>query len=130
MINITEESYKVIENFKEKANLYIEGKLDPTRFKACRVSMGVYEQRTSDTYMVRTRIPGGIITLEQFKQINDISKKHAKGLLRFTSRQDIQFQSVELEDVYSIMKDLIEVGIINKGTGGNTVRNVECSPLS
>lgn len=130
MINITEESYKVIEDFKEKADLYIEGKLDPTRFKAFRVSMGVYEQRTSDTYMVRTRIPGGVITLDQFKQISDISKKYAKGLLRFTSRQDIQFQSVELSDVYSIMKELIEVGIITKGTGGNTVRNVECSPLS
>lgn len=130
MINITEESYKVIENFKEKADLYMNGKLDPTRFKAFRVSMGVYEQRTADIYMVRTRIPGGVITLEQFKQISDISKKYAKGLLRFTSRQDIQFQSVELADVYSIMKDLIEVGIITKGTGGNTVRNVECSPLS
>ena len=130
MINIDEESYKVIENFKEKADLYMEGKLDPTRFKAFRVSMGVYEQRTADTYMVRTRIPGGVITLEQFTKICDISKKYAKGLLRFTSRQDIQFQSVELADVYSIMKDLIAVGIITKGTGGNTVRNVECSPLS
>lgn len=130
MINITEESYKVIEYFKEKADLYMAGNLDPTRFKAFRVSMGVYEQRTPDFYMVRTRIPGGVITLEQFKKISDISKKYAKGLLRFTSRQDIQFQSVELTDVYSIMKDLIEVGIITKGTGGNTVRNVECSPLS
>lgn len=130
MVNITKESYKVIDDFKEKAELYMNGKLDSTRFKAFRVSMGVYEQRTSDTYMVRTRIPGGVITLEQFKQINDISKKYANDYIRFTSRQDIQFQSVELKDVHNIMNELIEVGIITKGTGGNTVRNVECSPLS
>jgi len=130
MINITEDNYKVVEDFREKAESYISGGLDPIRFKAFRVSMGVYEQRTPESYMVRTRIPGGVITLEQFKSISDISKKYAKGKIRFTSRQDIQFQSVVLTDVYKIMKELIEVGIITKGTGGNTVRNVECSPLS
>ncbi|HEY8803890.1 MAG TPA: sulfurtransferase TusA family protein [Clostridium sp.] len=130
MVNITEDNYKVIEDFKEKADQYMAGELDPIRFKAFRVSMGVYEQRTSETYMVRTRIPGGVITLEQFKRISDIAKRYAKGYLRFTSRQDIQFQSVDISDVYNIMKELIEVGIITKGTGGNTVRNVECSPLS
>ncbi|HEY8889145.1 MAG TPA: sulfurtransferase TusA family protein [Clostridium sp.] len=130
MININEDSYKVVEDFKEKANKYLSGELDPIRFKAFRVSMGVYEQRTSETYMVRTRIPGGVITLKQFQCINDISKKYAAGKIRFTSRQDIQFQNIQLPDVYKIMKELIEVGIITKGTGGNTVRNVECSPLS
>ncbi len=50
--------------------------------------------------------------------------------MHLTSRQDIQFQNVELKNVYTIMKALIENGITTKGTGGNTVRNVECSPLS
>ena len=130
MVTINDESYKVIEDFKEKANQYIAGTLDPIRFKAFRVSMGVYEQRTSESYMVRTRIPGGVITLKQFQCISDIANKYAAGKVRFTSRQDIQFQSVVITDVYKIMKELIEVGIITKGTGGNTVRNVECSPLS
>jgi len=130
MINITEESYKVVEDFREKAEQYLSGKLDPIRFKAFRVSMGVYEQRTSETYMVRTRIPGGVITLKQLQCISDISKKYALGKIRLTSRQDIQFQNIKLIDVYKIMKELVDNGIITKGTGGNTVRNVECSPLS
>ena len=130
MINTTEENFKAIEDFKEKADQYKNGEIDPLRFKAFRVSMGVYEQREKETYMVRTRVPGGVINLRQFQTINDIAKKYANGRMHLTSRQDIQFQSVKLEDVYDIMNQLIEVGIITKGTGGNTVRNVECAALS
>lgn len=130
MINISEDHYKSIEDIKEKSQQYLNNAIDPMRFKAFRVSMGVYEQRKRETYMVRTRIPGGVITLEQFKRISELAEKYAKSKLKFTSRQDIQFQSVDLKNAYPIIKSLIEVGIITKGTGGNTVRNVECSPLS
>ncbi|AJA49589.1 sulfite reductase [Clostridium pasteurianum DSM 525 = ATCC 6013] len=130
MIEISQDHFKAIEDFKEKADQYKKGEIDPLRFKAFRVSMGVYEQREKETYMVRTRIPGGVINLKQFETINDIAKKYSNGKMHLTSRQDIQFHSVKLEDVYSIMKELIDIGIITKGTGGNTVRNVECAALS
>ncbi|WP_294183647.1 sulfurtransferase TusA family protein [uncultured Clostridium sp.] len=130
MIEINEDHYKSIEDIKEKSEEYLNDKIDPVRFKAFRVSMGVYEQRKKETYMVRTRIPGGVISLKQFKHISKLAEKYSKGKLKFTSRQDIQFQSVDLKDAYPILNSLIEVGIITKGTGGNTVRNVECSPLS
>ena len=130
MLELTESDYQVVEDFNEKAMEYINGTIDPVRFKAFRISMGVYEQRKAENYMVRTRIPGGFITLEQFKQISELGRKYANDKIRFTSRQDIQFQSLDLKVVYPIMKGLLEVGIITKGTGGNTVRNIECSPLS
>lgn len=130
MIAINEENYKSIEDIKDKSEQYKLSTIDPLRFKAFRVSMGVYEQREKETYMVRTRIPGGVINLEQFKCISELGAKYSQGKIRFTSRQDIQFQSINLESVYPIMKSLIEVGIITKGTGGNTVRNIACSPLS
>ncbi|AGK99067.1 sulfurtransferase TusA family protein [Clostridium pasteurianum] len=130
MIQITEDNFKAIEDFKEKADQYKNGDIDPLRFKAFRVSMGVYEQREKETYMVRTRVPGGVITLQQLQTINDIAKEYANGRMHITSRQDLQFHNVKLEDVYDIMKQLIEVGIITKGTGGNTVRNVQCAALS
>lgn len=130
MIQITEDNFKAIEDFKEKADQYKNGEIDPLRFKAFRVSMGVYEQRAKETYMVRTRVPGGVITFQQLQTINNIAKKYANGGMHITSRQDLQFHNVKLEDVYDIMKQLIEVGIITKGTGGNTVRNVQCASLS
>ncbi|WP_026882136.1 sulfurtransferase TusA family protein [Clostridium akagii] len=130
MIEIRDEHFAAVEDFKNKAGEYVSGKLDPLRFKAFRVAMGIYEQRKKETYMVRTRIPGGVINKDQFKLVSELSKKYSSGKLHLTSRQDIQFQNVELKNVYTIMKELIEKGITTKGTGGNTVRNVECSPLS
>lgn len=130
MIDISQDNYKAIESIKDKSEQYERKDIDPIRFKAFRVSMGVYEQRKKETYMVRTRIPGGVISLKQFQCLSELAKKYAGGKLKFTSRQDIQFHSVDLKDAYPIMKSLIDAGIITKGTGGNTVRNIECSPLS
>ncbi|MCD2347033.1 sulfurtransferase TusA family protein [Clostridium guangxiense] len=130
MIDISKENFKEVEDFKEKAQQYLNSKIDPLRFKAFRVSMGVYEQREKETYMVRTRIPGGFITLDQFRIISKLGEKYSHGKIHLTSREDAQFHKVELKDVYTIMKELIENGILTKGTGGNTVRNIECSPLS
>ncbi|MBV4418022.1 sulfurtransferase TusA family protein [Clostridium tyrobutyricum] len=130
MIDISQENYKAIEDIGEKSKQYAEGNINPIRFKAFRVSMGFYEQRKKETYMLRTRVPGGVINLKQFQRISELGRKYADGKVRFTSRQDIQFHSINLEYAYPIMKSLIEVGIITKGTGGNTVRNIECSPLS
>lgn len=129
-LKLAESDYQLVEDFSEKATEYAHGEINPVRFKAFRVSMGVYEQRQAETYMIRTRIPGGFITLEQFQRISELGRKYANGKIRFTSRQDVQFHSLDLKKVYPIMKSLAEVGITTKGTGGNTVRNIECSPLS
>ncbi|MDP4145581.1 MAG: sulfurtransferase TusA family protein [Bacillota bacterium] len=130
MIEITKEFLKFIEDYKEKVKQYKDGSIDPVRFKAFRVSMGIYEQREKETYMTRTRIPGGITNIKQLYAINEAAKKYANGKLHLTSRQDIQFQNVELDDTCKIMDELVEVGIITRGTGGNTVRNVACAPLT
>lgn len=128
MIEITEQIQQSIENFRENLQLYKEGKLEA--FKPFGASMGIYEERLTGTYMVRPRNPGGTVTLDQFKAISEIAKKYAKNRIHFTTRQDVQFHSVEIDDLNNALEDLIKVGLTTKGAGGNTVRNVACSPLS
>lgn len=128
MIEITEQILKSVENFKENLEQYKEGKLEA--FKPFGASMGIYEERLTGTYMVRPRNPGGTVTLGQFKAISEIAKKYAKSRIHFTTRQDVQFHSVEIDDLNNILEDLIKAGLTTKGAGGNTVRNVACSPLS
>lgn len=128
MIEITEQILRSVENFKENLQQYKEGKLEA--FKPFGASMGIYEERLTDTYMVRPRIPGGVITLDQFKAISEIAQKYAKNKIHFTSRQDIQFHSVKIDDLNNVLEDLMKVGLTTMGAGGNTVRNVGCSPLS
>lgn len=128
MITITEEILKSVDEFKSNLQLFDEGKIED--FKSFTSIMGIYKERLTDTYMVRPRIPGGCATLEQLRAISQIAKKYSEGKIRFTSRQDIQFHSVKIDDLSKVLDELIEAGLTTKAAGGDGVRNVACSPLS
>ena len=128
MITITEEIFKSVEEFKNNLKLYNEGQIED--FKSFTSIMGIYKERLTETYMVRPRIPGGCATLEQLKAISEIAKKYEGTQIRFTTRQDIQFHSVKIENLGNILDDLIKAGLTTKAAGGDGVRNVACSPLS
>ena len=130
MITIPEQVVEETKNYRAKVEELKKGMIEPERFKPYRVSMGIYEQRENDIYMVRTRIPSGVINLTQLKKINELAKKYAHGYVHLTTRQDIQFHKVTLDDTVNILEGLLEVGVVTRGTGGNTARNVGCSPLS
>lgn len=119
-----------IERFRTNIKEYaIKGEKE-LPFKSFGATTGVYQERSGVTYMVRPRTPGGFITLEQFKAISKIANKYGKRHIRFTTRQDIQFHKVELEDTVKIMDELKKVNIYTVGTGGDASRNVACSPLT
>lgn len=128
MIKITEDILKSVDEFKNNIQRYKEGKFE--NIKSFSPIMGIYKQRLNDTYMVRPRIPGGEITIAKLKDISEIANKYAQGELRFTTRQDIQFHNVELDDLNNILDSLIKCGLTTKGAGGDGIRNVTCSPLS
>lgn len=120
---------KEIEFYKVKITDYKNGNVDPN-IKGIRSAMGVYAEREVEKYMTRMKTPAGIITLEQFEAVSKIADKYSHGRIHFTTRQDIQFHGVELEDTVKIMNEILEFGINTLGAGGNSARNVACSPLS
>jgi sulfite reductase (ferredoxin) len=127
MIVITEDILKSVENFKTKLQEYKEGKLD--NLKPFSSIMGVYKEGPKDTYMIRPRIAGGVTTVKQLQAISKIAKKYTIDI-RFTTRQDIQFHSVNIDDLPNVLDDLLQCGLVTRGAGGDGVRNVACSPLS
>lgn len=106
---------------------FLEGKIEPVKFKAVRVPMGIYEQRRDGTYMVRIRCAGGFITPSQLKKATEIARKHQSDLIHVTTRQEIQIQNVDLRETLAIHQRLKEIGLSPKGGGGNTVRNIMAS---
>lgn len=119
-----------IEQYKKNLAEYLEKGEESFPFKPFGAMMGVYMERSGNTFMVRPRSPGGLISLEQLKAISKIANKYSKRQIRFTTRQDIQFHKVDVKDTIEIMNELKKVNMYSVGTGGNTVRNVACSPLS
>ncbi|KNF07325.1 ferredoxin--nitrite reductase NasD [Gottschalkia purinilytica] len=130
MFKAPEYTKSYIENYEAKVKEYQEKGEKEVPFKSFGAVTGVYQERSGTTYMVRPRTPGGIITLKQLKKVSEVADKYSHGEFRFTTRQDIQFHKVTIENTIKIMKELIPVNVYTVGTGGNTARNVACSPLS
>jgi sulfite reductase (ferredoxin) len=106
---------------------FTDGKIEPVKFKAIRVPMGIYEQRKDGTFMVRIRCAGGFITPHQLKRVTEIARDHGSELIHLTTRQEIQIQNVDLKETLLVLQNLKEIGLSSKGGGGNTVRNIMAS---
>ena len=128
-MTIVETIKEEINNYEKKIKEYMEGIVDPN-IRGIRAIMGVYPERQKEKYMLRIKTPAGKLSLEQFEAVSRIADKYSHGKIHFTTRQDIQFQGVELEDTVKIMRESLELGIDTLGAGGNSARNIACSPLS
>lgn len=106
------------------------GELDAETFKPIRLKHGVYGIRGSDTHMIRVKLPGGRVTAQQFAKLGDIAEKYARGVGHVTTRQDIQYHWVTMEDVPRVLRELEAVGITTREACGNSVRNVTACPLA
>ncbi|WP_083189737.1 sulfurtransferase TusA family protein [Orenia metallireducens] len=115
-------------NYPALVEQFIKGDLDDARFKGRRVPMGIYSQRGyepgEERYMVRVRVPGGVVTKEQLRTLNELSKEYGNGYVHITTRQDVQIHQVKIEDTPEVLFKLLEAGLSPRGGGGNTVRNI------
>ncbi|MBZ4682762.1 MAG: hypothetical protein PWP46_2009 [Fusobacteriaceae bacterium] len=119
-----------IKKYELHVNDFINEKISKKDFKPFAAESGVYWERDGINYMIRPRIPSGIISLFSLKKIVELAKKYNGSRLHFTTRQDIQFHGIKLENTIKIVKELKEYEIYTRGTGGNTARNITIPPLT
>ncbi|WP_233707710.1 sulfurtransferase TusA family protein [Helicobacter aurati] len=113
-------------NYKD----FCEGRLDELTFKTIRVSFGIYEQREPNTYMVRIKTNGGVISPSQLITLSELARDYADPKIHVTTRGGVQLHYAKLENLQEIMQKLHAVGLTGRGSGGNTVRNIVGDPLS
>ena len=111
-------------NYRGRVENFMQNKTSKAAFRAYRVPMGIYEQRTSGKYMVRIRIPSGMVLPYQLERVAELSKTFSSGLVHVTTRQDLQIHRLNIEDTPDVLEALLKVGLSSRGGGGNTVRNV------
>ncbi len=127
---ITPETAAEINNFEGEITRFLAGELAEERFRAFRLSHGVYGQRQDGVQMVRVKIPSGALDGRQLHRLAEISEQFGHGKSHLTTRQDIQFHFVQLERTPELMRRLAEVGLSTREACGNSVRNVTACPLS
>lgn len=88
------------------------------------------ERRAAKSYsfMLRTRVPGGLLTPEQYLAHDDLAQRYANGTLRITTRQCFQFHGIIKGDLQATIRALNEALITSLGACGDVVRNVACCP--
>lgn len=116
-----------IEAFSRQIADFQSGTIEAVKFKAIRVPMGIYEQRNNGTYMVRARCAAGAISPAQLLGVARIAAKHGTEPIHLTTRQELQFHNVRLEQTPAILAELYDLGLSSRGGGGNTVRNIMAS---
>ncbi len=111
-----------VEEFRDQARRRLEGKLTEDQFKPLRLMNGLYLQLHA--YMLRVAVPYGTLNSLQIRALADIAEKYDRGYGHFTTRQNIQYNWIKLEDVADILADLAKVEMHAIQTSGNCIRNI------
>jgi sulfite reductase (ferredoxin) len=88
------------------------------------------EGRAVPFFMVRIRIPNGLLTSQQLRLIANLSAQHGNGVADITVRQNIQLHWVRIESIPEVLEQLWSVGLTTTGACGDVVRNITGCPLA
>jgi sulfite reductase (NADPH) hemoprotein beta-component len=110
-----------VAEFRGQVARRISGELTEDEFKLLRLMNGVYLQLHA--YMLRVCIPYGTLSSDQLRMLAHVARKYDRGYGHFTTRQNIQYNWIKLDELPDAMADLAKVGVHGMQTSGNCVRN-------
>ena len=111
-----------VAQFRSQVERRISGELTEDEFRPLRLQNGLYLQRHA--YMLRVAIPYGLLSSTQMRKLGHIARKFDRGYGHFTTRQNIQYNWIELEQSPEILAELASVEMHAIQTSGNCIRNI------
>src|SRR5262244_784604 len=111
-----------VEEFRDQVRRRLAGELTEDEFKLLRLLNGVYLQLHA--YMLRIGIPYGTLSSEQMRALAHVARHYDRGYGHFTTRQNIQFHWIKLEELPDAMGYLARHRLHGIQTSGNSIRNV------
>jgi sulfite reductase (NADPH) hemoprotein beta-component len=111
-----------VEEFRDQVARRLSGALDEDHFKPLRLKNGLYLQLHA--YMLRVAIPYGTLSARQMRALAHVARRYDRGYGHFTTRQNIQYNWIRLEEAPDLLADLARVGMHAMQTSGNCIRNI------
>jgi sulfite reductase (NADPH) hemoprotein beta-component len=111
-----------VEDFRDQVARRIAGEISEDQFKPLRLMNGLYLQLHA--YMLRVAVPYGTLDSRQMRMLAHIARKYDRDYGHFTTRQNIQYNWIKLEDAPDILADLASVEMHAIQTSGNCIRNI------
>lgn len=111
-----------VEEFRDQVQRRLAGHLTEDQFKPLRLMNGLYLQLHA--YMLRVAVPYGTLNGQQMHMLAHIARKYDRGYGHFTTRQNLQYNWIKLEDAPDILAELATVEMHAIQTSGNCIRNI------
>jgi sulfite reductase (NADPH) hemoprotein beta-component len=125
MYAYTQQDQRIIEEraaqYKDQTNRYLHGELSDDEFLVLRLQNGLYLQRHAP--MLRIAVPHGMLSTRQLRKIAAISRDYDKGYAHISTRQNIQLNWPDLEEVPDILAELASVEMHGIQTSGSCIRS-------
>ncbi|HEX9803171.1 MAG TPA: nitrite/sulfite reductase [Gammaproteobacteria bacterium] len=123
----------VLAKFEADVAAFRSGAIDAERFASLRLLHGIFTQRQEGYYVLRTKLPGGRLRPAQLTALAEVVEEYCReghAEVYLTTRQDIQFHYLQLDDTPAVLRHLVRYGITTREASGNTVRNITACPLA
>ncbi len=117
-----------VNQFRDQVKRRLDDQLSEEEFRPLRLQNGLYLQRHA--YMLRVAIPYGLFNSAQLRTLGKIAEKYDRGYGHFTTRQNIQFNWLTLENTPEILAELAKVEMHAIQTSGNCIRNITSDPFA
>jgi sulfite reductase (NADPH) hemoprotein beta-component len=111
-----------VKQFSNQVERRLAGQLSEEEFRPLRLQNGLYLQRHA--YMLRIAIPYGLFNSRQMRMFATLADAYDRGYGHFTTRQNLQFNWLRLEDTPQMLAELASVQMHAIQTSGNCVRNI------
>ncbi|MFV1920590.1 nitrite/sulfite reductase [Sphingomonas sp. MJ1 (PH-R8)] len=111
-----------IAEFSDQVARRLSGQITEDQFKPLRLMNGLYLQLHA--YMLRVAVPYGTMDSRQMRMLGHIARTYDRGYGHFTTRQNLQFNWIKLEDTPAILRELATVEMHAIQTSGNCIRNI------
>ncbi|MBQ0771191.1 MAG: nitrite/sulfite reductase [Sphingomonadales bacterium] len=111
-----------VEEFRDQVKRRLAGDLTEDQFKPLRLMNGLYLQLHA--YMLRVAIPYGTLNGKQMRMLGHIARKYDRDYGHFTTRQNIQYNWIKLEEAPDLLAELASVEMHAIQTSGNCIRNI------
>lgn len=111
-----------VEEFRDQVKRRLAGEITEDQFKPLRLMNGLYLQLHA--YMLRVAIPYGTLDSRQMRMLAHIARKYDRDYGHFTTRQNIQYNWIKLEECADLLAELASVEMHAIQTSGNCIRNI------
>ncbi len=111
-----------VAEFRDQVERRLAGEITEDQFKPLRLQNGLYLQLHA--YMLRVAIPYGTLNSKQMKMLAHIARKYDRDYGHFTTRQNIQYNWIQLDQTPDLLEELASVEMHAIQTSGNCIRNI------